>query len=87
MDRGVQAVEIAIDAEDNGTGDWQPATLSTPISDATWVQWQATWQATAGDHRISVRTTDANGDVQTAEHSRPDPDGARGHHTIFVSVT
>ena len=32
-DRGVSAVEIQVDEEG-----WQPAELSTPISDATWVQ-------------------------------------------------
>ena len=86
MDRGVQAVEIAVDADANGDGVWQPATLSMPISNATWVQWQATWQAVTGEHTISVRTTDANGEVQTAERTRPDPSGARGHHTISVVV-
>ena len=86
MDRGVKAVEIAIDGADDGSGDWQPATLSTPISAATWVQWTATWPATAGEHSIAVRATDGSGAVQTAERSRPDPDGARGHHTIRVTV-
>ena len=86
MDRGVQAVEIAVDADANGEGNWQPATLSMPISNATWVQWQATWQAVTGEHTISVRTIDANGEVQTAERTRPDPSGARGHHTIEVVV-
>jgi DMSO/TMAO reductase YedYZ molybdopterin-dependent catalytic subunit len=86
MDRGVKAVEVAIDAAADGSGDWQPATLSTPISNTTWVQWQLAWQAAPGDHTISVRTTDATGEVQTADRTRPDPDGARGHHTIRVSV-
>jgi DMSO/TMAO reductase YedYZ molybdopterin-dependent catalytic subunit len=86
MDRGVEAVEIAVDADANGDGIWQPATLSMAISNATWVQWQATWQAVSGEHTISVRTTDANGEVQTAERTRPDPSGARGHHTIEVTV-
>jgi DMSO/TMAO reductase YedYZ molybdopterin-dependent catalytic subunit len=86
MDRGVAAVEVAIDGAADGSGDWQPATLSTPISNTTWVQWQLAWRAAPGDHTISVRTTDATGEVQTADRTRPDPDGARGHHTIRVSV-
>ena len=86
MDRGIRAVEVAVDADANGEGDWRPATLSTPISNATWVQWQTTWQAVKGEHSISVRTTDATGEVQTAQRTRPDPDGARGHHTIRVDV-
>jgi DMSO/TMAO reductase YedYZ molybdopterin-dependent catalytic subunit len=86
MDRGVRRVEVAIDGAADGSGDWREATLSTPISAATWVQWTFPWTATAGEHSIAVRTTDGNGDVQTAERTRPDPDGARGHHTIRVTV-
>jgi hypothetical protein len=39
-----------------------------------------------GSHTIEVRATDGNGDVQTDEVTRPDPDGARGHHRISVTV-
>jgi len=80
-DRGISAVEIRVDG-----GDWAPARLSTPISKATWVQWLYDWTAAAGNHTIEVRATDGNGDVQTDELSNPAPDGARGHHTIGVSV-
>jgi DMSO/TMAO reductase YedYZ molybdopterin-dependent catalytic subunit len=80
-DRGVSAVEVQVD--DAG---WQPATISAPISDATWVQFSYAWDATPGDHRIQVRATDGNGEIQTDERSEPAPDGARGHHTIQVSV-
>jgi DMSO/TMAO reductase YedYZ molybdopterin-dependent catalytic subunit len=80
-DRGVASVELQIDDLD-----WAPATISNPISDATWVQFVYPWEAAAGDHRISVRATDGDGVIQTDERTRPDPDGARGHHTIEVSV-
>jgi len=80
-DRGIDAVEIAID-----DGDWMPAPLSKPLSDATWVQWMVDWNATAGKHRVSVRATDGTGTVQTADETSPAPDGARGHHTITVQV-
>jgi DMSO/TMAO reductase YedYZ molybdopterin-dependent catalytic subunit len=80
-DRGVNAVEVAVD-----DGEWRPATLSTPISDATWVQWRVDWDAALGEHRIAVRATDGNGEVQTASVSPPAPDGARGHHSITVTV-
>jgi DMSO/TMAO reductase YedYZ molybdopterin-dependent catalytic subunit len=79
-DRGVRRVEVAVD------GTWRDATLSVPISDATWVQWWLAWDATPGDHTIEVRATDGTGQVQTADRTRPAPDGARGHHTIRVSV-
>ena len=80
-DRGVDAVEVQVDE-----GGWQPAELSTPISDATWVQFAHPWAASAGDHVIRVRATDGSGEVQTDRRTRPDPDGARGHHLIRVSV-
>ena len=80
-DRGVSAVEVQVD-----DGGWTPATISAPISDATWVQFVHTWEATPGDHRLTVRATDGNGEVQTDERTRPEPDGARGHHAIEVSV-
>lgn len=80
-DRGVSGVEVQVDDLD-----WAPATISAPISDATWVQFVMPWDAEPGDHRISVRATDGDGVVQTDERTRPPPDGARGHHTIEVSV-
>ncbi len=80
-DRGVSRVEVRIDQ-----GDWQPATISSAISKATWVQWKLAWDAPAGDHRIEVRATDGTGQVQTDEKSPPAPDGARGHHTVSVRV-
>jgi DMSO/TMAO reductase YedYZ molybdopterin-dependent catalytic subunit len=80
-DRGIQRVEVQVDE----TG-WREAELSTPISEATWVQFVYRWQATPGDHFIRVRATDGTGEVQTDQRTRPDPDGARGHHTIRVRV-
>jgi len=60
--------------------------MSTPISDATWVQWMLDWNAQTGDHMIEVRATDGTGQVQTADQSPPAPDGARGHHTVAITV-
>ena len=81
-DRGITAVEVQVD--ESG---WQRAELSTPISDATWVQYVFRWAATSGDHLLRVRATDGEGVIQTDERTRPDPDGARGHHTIRVTVS
>lgn len=80
-DRGVRAVEVNVD----GTG-WQPATLSTPISATTWVQWLYRWDATPGSHTIEVRATDGAGEIQTELTSPPAPDGARGHHRVEVTA-
>ena len=81
-DRGVAGVEVRID-----DGPWQPARVTRPISKATWVQWTFPWTgAGPGRHGIEVRATDDTGDVQTDQVSEPAPDGARGHHRIFVDV-
>lgn len=80
-DRGIRDVEVRIDG-----GDWAPATISTPISAATWVQWLYRWTATPGAHEIVVRAIDGTGEVQTESRSNPAPDGARGHHRITVTV-
>ncbi|HKF85901.1 MAG TPA: molybdopterin-dependent oxidoreductase [Candidatus Limnocylindrales bacterium] len=80
-DRGISRVEVQVDG-----GAWENATIASPIGPATWVQWKWTWQAAAGDHTIAVRATDGTGEVQTDQVTRPDPDGARGHHSIAVRV-
>ncbi|MGI8998325.1 MAG: molybdopterin-dependent oxidoreductase [Candidatus Limnocylindria bacterium] len=81
-DRGVGGVEVQID--ESG---WEPAEISAAISDATWVQFVRRWDATAGEHLVRVRATDGEGEVQTDQRTQPAPDGARGHHTIRVTVT
>ncbi len=80
-DRGVSGVEVQVD-----DGGWEPAELSAAISDATWVQFVRRWEARAGEHVLRVRAIDGGGEVQTDEVTRPAPDGARGHHTIRVTV-
>ena len=80
-DRGITAVEVRIDDKP-----WQAAQITRPISKATWVQWSLGWTALQGAHNIEVRATDGTGIVQTDQVSDPAPDGARGHHTILVTV-
>ena len=79
-DRGISKVEVGID------GEWREARLSSPISDATWVQWVFDWDATPGSHRIEVRATDGTGETQTQERTSPAPSGARGWPSVDVSV-
>ncbi|MDQ2934315.1 MAG: molybdopterin-dependent oxidoreductase [Chloroflexota bacterium] len=81
-DRGVSRVEVQVD-----DGAWSAAELSTPISAATWVQFVYRWQAAAGQHVVRVRATDGNGETQTGDRTPPPPDGARGYHSVAVSVT
>jgi DMSO/TMAO reductase YedYZ molybdopterin-dependent catalytic subunit len=80
-DRGVSRVEVQVD-----DGAWQEAELAVAISDATWVQWRFPWDAAPGEHLLKVRATDGEGDLQEERVTRPPPDGARGYHTISVSV-
>jgi DMSO/TMAO reductase YedYZ molybdopterin-dependent catalytic subunit len=79
--RGISAVEVRVDE-----GEWQPAELSEPLSDDTWVQWNVSWDATPGNHVIQVRATDGTGATQTEDIAPPAPDGATGYHTIQVDV-
>ncbi|MGP1674160.1 MAG: molybdopterin-dependent oxidoreductase [Candidatus Limnocylindrales bacterium] len=79
-DRGIGKVEVSID------GTWYEADLSTPITDATWVQWVVAWDATPGRHTLAVRATDGDGQLQEQTPSPPAPDGARGWHAISVNV-
>ena len=80
-DRGISGVEVQVDE-----GGWEPAELSVPISDATWVQFVRRWEATGGEHVVTVRAIDGTGEIQTDQRTRPAPDGARGHHSVRVTV-
>lgn len=79
---GVAAVEVQID-----DGQWQPAALSTPINDSTWVQWFVDWEATSGTHYISVRATDNDGTLQTSERAPIAPNGSTGLQRTLIRVT
>ena len=79
---GIAGVEVRID-----DGEWQPATLAAPVNDDTWVQWYLEWDATPGTHRLSVRATDKNGDLQLEEQAPIAPNGSSGWQRTVVSVT
>ncbi|MFG1791615.1 molybdopterin-dependent oxidoreductase [Nocardia sp. NPDC049149] len=79
--RGIRAVEVQID-----NGNWQPARLADELSIDTWRQWVFDWDATPGPHTIRARSTDATGEVQTAERRDVVPDGATGHPTVTFQV-
>ncbi|MDN5599958.1 MAG: molybdopterin-dependent oxidoreductase [Brachybacterium sp.] len=80
--RGIAAVEVRID-----DGDWREAELGAEVSQDTWVQWSLRWEdAEPGDHSVTVRATDGEGEVQTEERANPAPNGASGWHTVRFSV-
>ena len=80
-ERGISRVEIQVD-----DGEWADAELGETVSGNTWRQWHYTWPATEGTHRLTVRATDTNGDVQTAKERASGPNGATGHHSVQVKV-
>jgi DMSO/TMAO reductase YedYZ molybdopterin-dependent catalytic subunit len=79
--RGIKAVEVRVD-----DGPWQAARLAEEPTVDSWRQWVLLWQAAKGNHTITVRATDAIGEVQTEQEAPPAPDGATGWHTITVNV-
>jgi len=79
--REIQRVELSIDE-----GEWTTAELNRPLSHLTWVIWRAALQLTPGEHRITVRAVDGNGDVQTEIKSSSHPDGVTGHHSIVITI-
>lgn len=78
---GIEAVEVRVD-----DGPWERATLAETVGPDTWRQWSYAWDADGGDHRLTVRATDAEGEVQTADVAAPAPDGASGWHEVDVRV-
>ena len=82
--RGISRVEVRVD-----DGPWEAATLAETVGPDTWRQWSFAWDTSAageGEHRLSVRATDADGQVQTSDIAPPAPDGASGWHEIQVQV-
>jgi len=79
---GVDAVEVALDG-----GDWQPAEISHPPTDDSWVQWAASVDVAPGDHVVRVRATDRNGLVQTGVERGVLPDGSTGWHAVDFTAT
>ncbi|HEY9477528.1 MAG TPA: molybdopterin-dependent oxidoreductase, partial [Microbacteriaceae bacterium] len=78
---GVVRVQVRVD-----DGDWHDAELAAPLSADTWRQWVWRWDATPGGHTLTVRATDATGEVQTSRVTDVVPDGATGLHSVDVTV-
>ncbi|WP_328988727.1 molybdopterin-dependent oxidoreductase [Kribbella sp. NBC_01245] len=79
--RGITKVEVQVD-----DGDWQPANLAAEASIDTWRQWTFQWNATPGNHKLTVRATDGDGQLQTADRARPRPNGSTGQHNVVVTA-
>ena len=77
--RGIEKVELSIDG-----GEWQEAELAEEVANTTWRQWRLPWEVTSSRHTLTVRATDATGETQPEERTRPIPDGASGWHQVVV---
>lgn len=80
--RGISKVEVQVD-----DGPWRVAELGGVIGTDTWRQWRLTWDATRGEHDLTVRATDGMGHTQTSQQADPAPDGASGWHRRTVRVS
>jgi DMSO/TMAO reductase YedYZ molybdopterin-dependent catalytic subunit len=80
--KGIAAVEVRVDR-----GPWQQARLAAVPDIDTWRQWVWEWDATAGNHLLEARATDATGYTQTAVEAQPPPNGASGYPSAAVSVS
>ncbi len=81
-DLGVLGVEVRVDETD-----WLPAKMSEPLSDRSWVQWEATIDVGPGAHLLAVRAIDGTGLPQTGEVAPARPDGATGYHQVRFTVS
>ena len=80
-DRGISKVEVSTD----GGATWKEARLKDPLSPYTWVLWTTQVNLNdKGNHKLTARSTDKTGNIQTAELVDPFPNGAMGYHVINV---
>jgi DMSO/TMAO reductase YedYZ molybdopterin-dependent catalytic subunit len=79
--RGISRVDVQVD-----DGEWQEARLGAVPSEDSWVQWVLDWDATPGEHVLTVRAVDGDGQLQPEEPANPDPNGAQGWHARIYQV-
>ena len=79
--RGIQSVELSVDE-----GPWKRVELDRPVSPLTWVIWRSSLDLASGEHLITVRAIDGEGETQTEERSPTHPSGASGYHTKTFTV-
>lgn len=80
--RGIGRVELRID-----DGDWREAELRPALSGTTWVIWRYDWPFEPGEHTLTVRCVDGNGELQIAERNPVRPSGATGLLSEEVMLT
>jgi hypothetical protein len=59
--KGIAKVEVSTD----GGKTWSDAKLDAQSGKYAWRRWRFEWTATAGQHRVMARATNAAGETQT----------------------
>jgi sulfane dehydrogenase subunit SoxC len=57
----IKSVQLGVD------GEWRDAQVDSPGGRFAWQRWRCEWEATAGEHELACRATDAQGAVQPGE--------------------
>jgi hypothetical protein len=82
--RGISKVEYSTD----GGSSWSTAPFKTPLSNLTWVLWQADWTPPReGAYKVMVRATDGTGAVQDQRNAASYPSGATGYHRVNINIS
>jgi len=79
---GIDKVEVRIDG-----GGWKEAKLGPAVTDDYWRQWFLEWDAEPGQHFLSSRATNKDGDVQTDVRTGVFPEGSSGIQEIAVNIS
>ena len=78
---GIDFVEVSIDM-----GPWQKAEMGPDAGNDYWRQWFIDWDAKPGQHFLSVRATNKDGDLQSDVRMATFPEGSSGIQNISVTV-
>ncbi len=79
--RGIQLIELRVDE-----GEWRLVDLDRSLSPLTWVLWRASLELPPGEHEITVRAIDGEGEIQTERGSNTHPNGATGYHSKTITI-
>ena len=79
---GIAKVQVRVDG-----GPWSDARLAEVPGKNTWVQWVYEWDATPGNHTISSRAIDLDGNEQVQSRARIRPNGTTGLDSKSVLVS
>lgn len=79
--RGIQSVQIQVDG-----GEWVDTTVEPYDPKLVWQRWKYDWPAEPGEHTLTVRAVDGEGNEQITEEAPPFPDGMTGLQEVSVQV-